>query len=74
MKRGELVYAPAEVMLCKFEKDSSGFEDSTINSYLKLEKPVHLLITKEQTLLYEVLYENDTWYVKKNEVYEVKYE
>ena len=74
MKKGELVYAPAEVMLCKFGRDSSGYENSTINSYLKLNKPAHLLVTKEQPLLYEVLYENDTWYVKKNEVYEVKHE
>jgi len=69
MKRGELIYIPSDVMLCKL-----GLDGATVSSYLKLSKPVHLLIMQEEELLYKVLYEGQNWYVKKNQVYEVKNE
>ncbi len=69
MKRGELIYIPSNVMLCKF-----GLDGSTVSSYLKVSKPVHLLIMEEEECLYKVLYEGQNWHVKKNEVYEVKNE
>tara|TARA_Y100000310_G_C20098663_1_gene541661 strand:- start:15 stop:221 length:207 start_codon:yes stop_codon:yes gene_type:complete len=68
MKKGDLIYAPADVTLCKFGNDL------TVTQYHKLQKPVHLLFLEEEPLLYRVLYEDDRWFVKKNEVYEVKNE
>jgi|1_EtaG_2_1085319.scaffolds.fasta_scaffold04767_3 hypothetical protein len=72
MKKGDLIYAPADVMLCKFEEEADGSKNSAVSSYLKLPKPAHLLYIEEETHLYEVLYKDDKWFVKKKEVYEVK--
>tara|TARA_Y100001937_G_C6998904_1_gene275535 strand:+ start:309 stop:518 length:210 start_codon:yes stop_codon:yes gene_type:complete len=69
MRRGDLIYIPSDVMLCKF-----GLDGATVSSYLKLSKPIHLLIMEEEDALYKVLYEGQNWYVKKNQVYEVKNE
>ena len=60
MRRGDLIYIPSDVMLCKF-----GLDGATVSSYLKLSKPIHLLIMEEEDALYKVLYEGQNWYVKK---------
>ena len=62
MKRGDLIYVPSDVMLCRFSLDGT-----TVSSYLKLSKPVHLLIMEKAEHLYKVLYEGEDWYIKKNE-------
>tara|TARA_A100001388_G_C28609790_1_gene422257 strand:- start:122 stop:328 length:207 start_codon:yes stop_codon:yes gene_type:complete len=58
---GDLIYAPSHSMLYKETKSPS--------DWLKLKEPTNLLITAIDGDLYQVFYDNDYWFINKNEVY-----
>ena len=64
--KGNLVYVPSDVVLCQYD-----MKDHYVSDYIKMEEPVHLLITESVDELYEVLYKEQRWFVKKAEVFEV---
>jgi hypothetical protein len=63
--KGNLIYVPSDTTL--FAVDEQG----SAKKIIKLSKPINLLILKTNENTYEVLYENETWLVKKNKTYEV---
>ena len=58
---GDLVYIPSEVLLYKNEKVPSAWK--------KVEEPTSMLVTRVNASTYEVLYNNEYWFVKQREVY-----
>ena len=66
LNKSKLVYVPSDVVLCKFEG-----KGKYVSEYFKIKQPLHLLVTENMDDLYEVLHENQRWFVKKSEVYEV---
>tara|TARA_Y100000310_G_C20670213_1_gene809844 strand:- start:2169 stop:2384 length:216 start_codon:yes stop_codon:yes gene_type:complete len=65
INKGNLIYVPSDVVLCKYDK-----KNHYVSEYVKIESPVHLLVTENTDDLYEVLFKDQRWYVKKAEVYE----
>lgn len=64
MKRGSLVYVPAEVELYQLERGG-------VVEFVRLEKPANLLLLKEKLLnekYLEVWYNERRWYVKNTDV------
>jgi hypothetical protein len=68
MKPGELIYVPAGVRLFNM----SGDDGTVVEEYLQTKKPNHILVLENQKHLYKISHAGKNWYVKKNEVYEVK--
>jgi len=68
MKRinpGDLIYVPSEVLL--YKKDVSDTEIPY--ECKKVSLPANLLVTRVNGATYEVLYDEDYWLVKQQEVY-----
>lgn len=63
--KGDLVYVPSSATL--YRPDGHG----NVKKYVKLSKPVNLLITSVEVEAYEVFYEGQKWFVKKDKTYEV---
>ena len=64
--KGNLIYVPSDVLLCKYDE-----RDHYVSDYIKMSEPAHLLVTESMDDLYEVLYKDQRWFVKKAEVFEV---
>ena len=70
MKRvnaGDLIYVPSEVVL--YKREDSGGDVNVISEWKKVSQPTNLLVTQVNVTTYEVLYDDEYWLVKQQEVY-----
>ena len=70
MKRGDLVHIPSEVTLYQFEETCPD-PMKTVARYKKTNKPVRVLVVEEGAVdnWYKILYDGETWYANRNDVY-----
>ena len=66
IKVGDLIYAPAEVVLCVMDDESK-----MVLEYCRLPKPENLLVLDHDSKSLKVLYDSKVWWVKKKEVHNV---
>ena len=61
-KKGDLIYVPAETYML------STAADDTVNSFVKLRKPVNVLLLKDTGDKIQVLHENKKWLIEKTQL------
>ncbi len=61
-KKYDLIYVPAETYML------SPGEDNTIKSFMKLEKPAHVLLLGVENGMLSVLHENKKWFIEKKQM------
>ena len=64
-KKGDLIYVPSSVYL--YNKDEFG----STKEYIMLDEPATLLVVEANEKTYEVLHNEQNWFVEKREVYGV---
>lgn len=64
---GDLIYVPSEVILYKQEEHDG--RNDIISEWKKTSQPANLLVIHVNSTTYEVLYNDEHWLVKQQEVY-----
>ena len=61
-KKYDLIYIPAETYML------SPDEDNTVKSFIKLDKPAHVLLLGVDGGMLSVLHENKKWFIEKKQM------